>query len=91
MSIDNHDEHVRGQGQKSKVKATEVKANFAPIWFLSGPELQFEFTDGYEMKHIAWSSIEKVSYLFFKVICHISRSQGTRNHRIWPKLGVPGL
>ena len=26
--------------------------------------LQFEFTNGYEMKHKAWSSIEEVPYCF---------------------------
>ena len=29
--------------------------------------------------------------LFFKVICQISRSHGSKNRRIWPKLGVSGL
>ena len=29
--------------------------------------------------------------MFFKVICQISRSRGTKNHQFWPKLGVPGL
>ena len=43
------------------------------------------------MLHKAWSSIEKVPYLFFKVIRQISRSHGSKNHRIWPKLGVSRL
>ena len=29
--------------------------------------------------------------LFFKVICQIARSHGSKNRRIWPKLGVSGL
>ena len=29
--------------------------------------------------------------LFFKVICQISRSHGSKNRRIWPKLAVSGL
>ena len=29
--------------------------------------------------------------LFFKVIHQISRSQGTKHHRFWPKLAVSGL
>ena len=37
-----------------------------------------EFTNGYEMMHKAWSSIEEVPYCFFKVICQILRSQGTK-------------
>ena len=32
MTIDRSDVHAEGQGQKSKVKVTEVKTNFAPIW-----------------------------------------------------------
>ena len=29
--------------------------------------------------------------LFFKVICQISRSHGSKNLRIWPKFGISGL
>ena len=31
--IDKSDDHAKGQGQRSKVKVTEVKTNFAPIWW----------------------------------------------------------
>ena len=37
---------------------------FSPELSLSGLQLQFEFTEGYEMMHKAWSSIENVSYCF---------------------------
>ena len=30
--IDKSDVHAKGQGQRSKVKVTEIKTNFAPIW-----------------------------------------------------------
>ena len=40
------------------------------------------------MMHKAWSGIVEVPYLFFKVIRQISRSHGSKNRRIWPKLGV---
>ena len=43
------------------------------------------------MMHRAWSSIEEVSYWFFKVIRQISRSHGSKNRRFGPKLGVSGL
>ena len=36
---------------------------------------------------VAWKGV----LFFFKFICQISRSHGTRNHRFWPKLGVSGL
>ena len=42
------------------------------------------------MMHRAWSSIVEVPYCFFKVIRQISRSHGSKNRRIWPKLGVSG-
>ena len=29
--------------------------------------------------------------MFFKVICHFSRSHGTKNRRFWPELSVSGL
>ena len=49
-------------------------------WFwlelgVSGLELQFEFTDGFEMMHKAWHGIEEVLCLFSKVIHQISRSR----------------
>ena len=37
---------------------------FWPELGVSGLQLQFEFTDGYEMVHKAWSSIENVPYCF---------------------------
>ena len=32
INIDKGDGHAKGQGQRSMVKVTEVKTNFAPIW-----------------------------------------------------------
>ena len=32
ITIDKRDVHAKGQGQRSQVKAIEVKTNFAPIW-----------------------------------------------------------
>ena len=98
---------------------------------VSGQQLQFEFTDGYEMLHKAWNSKGEVPFCFsrssikfqgytgqnitdfdpnwafpdyrpvaafkslrfalFKVIRQISRSHGSKNRRIWPKLGDSGL
>ena len=43
---------------------------------VSGLQVQFEFTDGFEMMHKAWRSIEEVSYWFFSVIYQISRLHG---------------
>ena len=38
---------------------------FWPKLGVSGLLLQFEFTNGYEMMHKAWSSIEEVPYSLF--------------------------
>ena len=37
---------------------------FCPELGVSGPLLQFELTDSYEMMHKPWSSIEEVPYYF---------------------------
>ena len=36
--------------------------DFDPNWMF--PELQFQFTNGYEIMHEAWSSIADVPYCF---------------------------
>ena len=48
--------------------------------------------------HIWWRNDEyslmllrRVALLFFKFIRQISRSHGSKNRRIWPRLGVSGL
>ena len=79
--------HTKGQGQRSKVKVTEVKTHLnrfrtvTPVWI-----------------HIWWWNdahslmlLRRSALLFFKVICQISRSHGSKNRRIWPRLGVSGL
>ena len=79
--------HVKGQGQRSKVKVTEVTTQLnrfrtvTPVWI-----------------HIWWWNVayslmvlRRGALLFFKVILQISRSHGSENRRIWPKLGVSGL
>ena len=79
--------NVHGQGQRSKVKVTEVQTQLSrfrtvtPVWI-----------------HIWWWNdtyslmlLRRGSLLFFKVIRHISRSHGAKNRRIWPRLGVSGL
>ena len=36
ITIDKSDIDVKGQGQRSEAKATEVKTNFTPIWAFPG-------------------------------------------------------
>ena len=79
--------HAKGQGQRSKVKVTEVTTPLSrfrtvtPVWI-----------------HIWWRNdayslmlLRRGALLFFKVIRKISRSHGSKNRGIWPRLGVSGL
>ena len=55
-------------GHPSNFKITRDKNNrFWRKFGISGLSLQFEFTDGYEMMHKAWSSIEEVPCSFLAV------------------------
>ena len=79
--------HAKGQGQRSKVKVTEVTTQLnrfrtvTPVWI-----------------HIWWSNdayslmlLRRGALLFFKVIRQISRSHGSKKRRVRPRLGVSGL
>ena len=79
--------HAKGQGQRSKVKVTEVTTQLSrfqtvtPVWI-----------------HIWWWNdtnslmfLRRGALLFFKVIRPISKSHGAKNPRIWPRLGVSRL
>ena len=79
--------HAKGQGQRSKVKVTEVMTQLnrfrtvTPVWI-----------------HICWWNdayslmlLRRGALLFFKVIRQISRSHGSKNRGLWPRLGVSGL
>ena len=76
--------HAKGQGQRSKVKVTTQLNRFqtvTPVWI-----------------HIWWWNdayclmlLRRGALLFFKVICQVSMSHGSKNLRIWPRLGVSGL
>ena len=87
ITNDKSDVHAKGQGQRSKVKVTVVNTQLnhfrtvTPVWI-----------------HIWWWSdaysfmlLRRGALLFFKVIRQISRSHGSKNRRIWPRLGVSGL
>ena len=87
ITSDKSDVHAKGHGQRSKVKVTEVTAQLnrfrtvTPVWI-----------------HIWWWNdayslilLRRGALFFFKVICQIPRSHGSKNRRIWPRLGVSGL
>ena len=79
--------HAKVQGQRSKVKVTEVTTQLnrfrtvTPVWIHI-----WWWNDAYSLM-----LFRRGALLFFKVIPQIARSHGSKNHRIWPKLGVSGL
>ena len=81
------DVHAKGQGQRSKVKVTEVNTQLnrfrtlTPVW-----------VHIWQWNHEhSWKQHRRGALLFFKVIRQIARSHGSKNRRIWPRLGVSGL
>ena len=87
ITIDIIDVHGKGQGQRSKVKVTEVMTPFSrfrnvtPVWIHI-----LRWNDAYSLM-----LRRRGALLFFKVIRQISRSHGQHIRRIWPRLGVSGL
>ena len=79
--------HAKGQGQRSKVKVTEVTTQLnrfrtvTPVWIHI-----WWWNDAYSLM-----LLRRGALLFFKVIRQIARSHGSKNRRIWPKLAVSGL
>ena len=79
--------HAKGQGQRSKVKVTKVTTQLnrfrtvTPVWI----DIWW-WNDAYSLM-----LLRRGALLFFKVIRQISRSHGSKNRRIWPRLGVSGL
>ena len=79
--------HAKGQGQRSKVKVTEVTTQLnrfrtvTPVWIYI-----WWWNDTYSLM-----LLRRGALLFFKVIRQISRSHRAKNRRIWPRLGVSGL
>ena len=87
ITSDRSDVRAKGQGQRSKVKVTEVTNQLyrfrtvTPVWIHV-----WWWNDAYSL-----ILLRRGALLFFKVICQISRSRGSKNRWIWPKLGVSGL
>ena len=73
--------------KRSKVKVTEVTTQLngfrtvTPVWIHI-----WWWNDAYSLM-----LLRRGALLFFKVIRQISRSHGSKNRRIWPRLGVSGL
>ena len=81
------DVHAKGQGQRSKVKVTEVNTQLSRFRTLTPVWIHI-----WQWNHAhSWKLHRRGALLFFKVICQISRSHGSKNRRLWPRLGVSGL
>ena len=87
VTNDKCDVHAKSQGQRSKVKVTEVTTQLnrfrtvTPVWFQIW---WWNYT-------YCFMLLRRGALLFCKVIRQISRSYGAKNRRIWPRLGVSGL
>ena len=79
--------HAKGPGQRSKVKVTEVNTQLSRFRTLTPVWIHI-----WQWNHAhSWKQHRRGALLFFKVIRQISRSHGSKNRRIWPRLGVSGL
>ena len=81
------DVHAKDQGQRSKVKVTEVNTQLSRFRTLTPVWIHI-----WQWNHAhSWKQHRRGALWFFKVIRQISRSHGSKNRRIWPRLGVYGL
>ena len=79
--------HAKGQGQRSKVKVTEVTTQLNRFRTVTPVRIHiWWWNDAYSLM-----LLRRGALLFFKVIRLVSRSHGSKNRRIWPRLGVSGL
>ena len=79
--------HAKGQGQRSKVKVTEVTTLLNRFRTVTSVWIHiWWWNDAYSLM-----LLRRGALLFFKVIHQISRSHGSKNRGIWPRLGVSGL
>ena len=60
---------------------------FRPKLGVFGLYLQFEFTDGYEMMHKDWSSIEEVPYCLSRLSVKF-QGHRAKKYQFWPKIGI---
>ena len=87
ITIVKSDVHAKGQGQRSKVKVTEVNTQLSRFRTLTPVWIHI-----WQWNHAhSWKQHRRGALLFFKVIRQISRSHGSKNGGIWPRLAVSGL
>ena len=87
ITNDKSDVHAKGQGQRSKVKVTEVNTQLNRIRTVTLVWIHiWWWNDAYSLM-----MLRRGALLFLKVIRQILRSHGSKKRSIWPKLGVSGL
>ena len=87
ITTDQGNVHAKGQGQRSKVKVTEVATQLSRFRTVTAVWIHiWWWNDTYSLM-----LLRRGVLLFFKVIRQISRSHSAKNRRIWPRLGVSGL
>ena len=87
ITIGRRDVHAKGQGQRSKVKVTEVMTPFSRFRTVTLVWTHiWQWNDAQCLMLLSRGAL-----LFFNVIHQISRSHGSKHRRFWPKLGVSGL
>ena len=85
ITSDKSDVHAKGQGQRSKVKVTEVTTQFnrfrtvTPVWIHI-----WWWNDAYSLM-----MLRRGALLFLKVIRQISRSHGSKKRRFDPDWAFP--
>ena len=82
------------QGHPSNFKVARLKkiVEFDPNWAFSDCKSSLNSPMATKLCiKLAVASSWRGALLFFKVIRQISRSHGSKNRRIWPKLAVSGL
>ena len=87
ITSDRSDVHAKGQGQRSKVKVTEVNAQLSHFRTVTPVWIQIWWWNDAQSLML----LRRGALLFFKVIRKISRTQKAKNRQIWPNLSVSGL
>ena len=77
-------------GSSVKFMVTQLQnRRFWPRLCVSGLQLQFEFTNGYERTHKAWSNIEEVPYCFSRSYVELQGHTANKILDFDPKSAFP--
>ena len=82
---DKSDVHAKGQGQRSKVKVTEVNSQLSRFWTVTPVWIQISWWNDAQSSML----FRRGALLFFKVIHQISRSHSSKNRHFDPDWAFP--